>query len=87
MGYTYTSGLTYHEGAVGKWKYSSTLSLTSALDGGDESPPPLGRFTPRNDHQVLIVYEARWAPVPVLTGAENSAPTGIRSPDHPARSE
>jgi hypothetical protein len=29
--------------------------------------------------------EAGWAPGSVWTGAENLAPTGIRSPDHPAR--
>ena len=34
-----------------------------------------------------IVQEAGWAPVPVWTCAENLAPTGIRSPDRPARSE
>ena len=28
-----------------------------------------------------------WAPGPVWAGAENLAPTGIRSPDRPARSE
>ena len=28
-----------------------------------------------------------WAPEPVCTGAENLSPTGIRSPDRPARSE
>ena len=32
-------------------------------------------------------YEAGWASEPVWTSAENLAPTGIRSPDHPARSE
>jgi hypothetical protein len=31
--------------------------------------------------------EAGWAPGPVWTGAENLGPTGIRSPDRPARSE
>jgi hypothetical protein len=36
---------------------------------------------------VLIVQEAGWAPGPVWTGAENLAPTGIRSPDRPARSQ
>ena len=37
---------------------------------------------------VPIVEEAGWAPGPVWTGAENLAPpTGIRSPDRPARSE
>ena len=33
------------------------------------------------------VQEAGWAPGPVWTGAENLAPTGIRSPNRPARSE
>jgi hypothetical protein len=34
-----------------------------------------------------IVQEAGWAPGPVSTDAENLAPTGIRSPDPPARSK
>jgi hypothetical protein len=33
---------------------------------------------------VAIVQEAGWAPKPVWTGAENLAPSGIRSPDRPA---
>ena len=36
---------------------------------------------------VPTVQEAGWAPGPVWTGAENLAPTGIRSPDRPARSQ
>ena len=36
---------------------------------------------------VSIVQEAGWAPGSVWTGAENLAPTGIRSPDRPARSQ
>jgi hypothetical protein len=36
-----------HEGALGKWKYSSTHSLTSALEGGEWSASRLGRFIPR----------------------------------------
>ena len=36
---------------------------------------------------VPIVQEAGWAQGPVWTGAENLAPTGIRSPDRPARSQ
>ena len=36
---------------------------------------------------VPIVEEAGWAPGPVWTGAEKLAPTGIRSPDRPARSQ
>jgi hypothetical protein len=33
---------------------------------------------------VPLVQEAGWAPGPVWTGAENLAPTGIRSPDRSA---
>jgi len=40
-------------------------------------------FTPGKDP----VQEAGWAPGPVWTGAENLAPTRIRSPDRPARSQ
>jgi hypothetical protein len=43
-------------------------------------------FTPGKD-PVPIVQEAGWASEPVWTGAENLGPTGIRSPDLPARSE
>ena len=34
-----------------------------------------------------IVQEATWAPRPIWRGAENLAPTDIRSPDRPALSE
>jgi hypothetical protein len=48
-------------------------------------PRPL--FTPGKD-PVLIVQEAGWATGPVFwTGAENLAPTGIQSPNRPARSQ
>jgi hypothetical protein len=58
---------------------------TTALEGGEESVPrPLS--TPAKD-PVPIVQEAEWAPGPVWTVAENLAPTGIRSPDRPARSQ
>ena len=36
---------------------------------------------------VPIVQETGWAPGPVWTGAENLAPTGIRSPNRPARGQ
>jgi len=42
-------------------------------------------FTPGKD-PVPTVQEAGWAPGPVWTGTENLTPTGIRSPDRPARS-
>jgi hypothetical protein len=44
------------------------------------------RLYRRERKKVPTVREARWAPVPVWTGAENLAPNGIRSPDSPARS-
>jgi len=66
--------------------YSSTLSLTSALDGVDRQCHVLAALYPQED-PVPIVQEAGWAPGPVWTGAENLAPTGFRSPDRPARSE
>jgi len=48
------------------------------------TPRPL--FTPGKD-LVPIVQEAGWALGPIWTGVENLAPTGIRSPDRPARSQ
>ena len=42
---------------------------------------------PPGKDPVPIVQEAGWAPGPGWTGAENHAPTGIRSPDRPARRE
>jgi hypothetical protein len=47
-------------------------------------PRPLS--TPGKD-PVPIIQEAGWALGPVWTGAENLAPTGIRSPDRLARSQ
>ena len=72
------------EGPEGKLRYSSTLSLTSKLDGSGWSTPSLGPFIPEKD-PVPIVQEAGWAPGPVWPGEENLVPTGIRSPDRPAR--
>jgi hypothetical protein len=42
--------------------------------------------TPRKD-PVPFVHEAGWTPGPVWTGADNLAPTGIRSPDRPDRNQ
>jgi hypothetical protein len=36
-----------HEGVLGEWKYRSTHSLTSALDGGEWSASRPSRFTSR----------------------------------------
>jgi hypothetical protein len=60
---------------------------THALDRaacGIGTPRPLYH---RESDPVPIVQEAGWAPGPVWTGAENLAPSGIRSPDRPSRSE
>jgi len=38
---------TFHERPEGEQTYCSTLSLTSALDGGGRSMIYLGRFTPQ----------------------------------------
>jgi hypothetical protein len=48
------------------------------------TPRPLS--TPGKD-PVPIVQQAGWAPGPIWTGAENLAPTGIRSPYRPSRSQ
>ena len=42
---------------------------------------------PQETDTVPIIQEAGWAPWTVWTGEENGAPTGIRSPDRPARGE
>jgi hypothetical protein len=42
-----------HEGVLGEWRYSSTHSLTSALDGGEWSASRPGRFTPRERAPVI----------------------------------
>jgi hypothetical protein len=36
----------HHEGVLGEWRYNSTNSLTSALDGGEWSSLRPGSFTP-----------------------------------------
>ena len=52
--------------------------------GGQRYAP--ATFTPGKD-PVPNVQEPRWDPGPVWIVAENLAPTGIRFPDLPARSE
>ena len=44
--------------------------------------PPSGRFTPGKDPVPIVQATGT-----VWKGAENLALTGIRSPDHPVRSE
>jgi hypothetical protein len=60
--------------------------VTSLLDGGGGSASHPSRFTPRKRPE-SIVQDAGSAPGLVWTCAKDIAPTGIRSPDHPARSK
>ena len=74
---------TAHRGSRG----IALLFLDHGTRRGERSASRPGHsFTPGKD-PVIIVQEARWAPGPVWTGAENLAATGIRSPDRPARSQ
>ena len=56
--------------------YSSTLFLTSALEGRGVSVKTRLQLTPGKD-PVPIVQEAGWASGLVWTGKENLASTGI----------
>ena len=78
-----STGRTAHRGSRG----IALLFLDHGTRRGwvvSSTPRPL--FTPGKDPEP-IVHEDRWAPGPVWTGAENLAPTGIRSPDRPAPSQ
>jgi hypothetical protein len=59
---------TGHKGSKGEQRYSSTLSLTSALDGGGWLTPRSGFYNPEND-PVTIVQENGWAQKSVWTCA------------------
>jgi hypothetical protein len=61
--------------------------MTPALEGGEGLTSRPGRSFNPGKEAVPIVQEEGWAPGPVWTGAESLAPTGIQSPDRPARSQ
>jgi hypothetical protein len=63
-----------HEGVLGKWRYSSTHSLTSALDGGEWSASRPGRFTSRERAHGTIGKEAGWA-----SGCEFNMATSVQT--------
>ena len=75
---------TGHNGAQGQYRYGSTLSLTSVLDGGEWLTPRPGRFTPRKESRYPI-YRKLSGPKG-RSGVGKTRATGIRSPDGPARS-
>ena len=77
------SPVTGHEVPERENRCSSTLSLTSALDGvGGQRHAPAA-LPPGKTRYPLY----RRLGGPDCTGAGNLSPTGIRSPDRPARSE
>jgi hypothetical protein len=45
---------TGHEGPEGDWRYSSTVSLISTIDGGGWSKPRPGPFTPGKDPVPIV---------------------------------
>ena len=78
---------TGHEGPEEECRYSSTLSLASALDGGGWLTSRSGRITPAKGDLVPILQEVGWAKGPVWTSAKSVDCTGIRSLDRPAGNE
>jgi len=79
---------TGHEGPEWEYRYSSTLSLTSALDEVVCSAPSPSRFTSGEETRYQS-YRSLGRPRAGLDGCGKSRPppTGIRSPDRAARSE
>ena len=69
------TGRTAHRGS---WGIALFFLDHGIRNGRGVSVTPRPIFTPGKD-PVTIVQEAGWAPGPVCTGAENLAPTGIRS--------
>jgi len=60
--------------------------MTTALEGvRGQRHAPAGLYLGKD--LVPIVQESGWALGPVWIGAEDLAPTGIRSPDRPVRSQ
>jgi hypothetical protein len=71
-----TTGRGYQEAEL----YKSTVSLTSALDGGGWSTPRSGRFAPGGDTWYPLY---RWLGEPQGTGAGNPAPHRDSMPEPP----
>jgi hypothetical protein len=80
--HTFKGKFTLEHAYRGSRRISSTLSLTSALEGGEWSTPRPGRSIPGP-----VVQDAGCDKGAVRTGVENIATTGMRSPNRSARSE
>ena len=61
--------------------YSSTLSLISALDGGVVGQRHAPAALPPGETRYPLYMRLGGPQVPVWTGGENLASTGIRSPN------
>ena len=78
---------TGYDGPVGKQMYSSTLSLTSALDEGRWSTPRPGRFTRGKENRCPLYSKLGGLQAGLDRCGKSRPPTGIRSPDRPAGSQ
>ena len=65
---------TAHEGTEGEKNYSSILSLTSALDGGEVINAKPRLLYPGKKDPVSIVQNAEWVPGTVWTDAKSLDP-------------
>jgi hypothetical protein len=74
------------KGGRRKQRYSSTLSLTSALHGGGWLTPRPGRFTPRKETRYPLC-RSMGGPKSRLDGCGKFRFYRIRSRNRPARSE
>jgi hypothetical protein len=83
------SFLTEHHAIKAYWRCRSTHSFPSALDGGDWSASRPGRSTRMErapgTHQIGS-WMGSTASLDAMVRRKFPAPTGTRTPDHPARS-
>jgi hypothetical protein len=75
-----------HKGVLGEWRYSSTHSLTLALDGGEWSASRPGRFTSREEspvtHWIGRCLGSR-AGLDVVSKRKIPSPCQDSNPEHP----
>jgi hypothetical protein len=62
---------THYEDPQGEYRYSSTLSLTSAIQRGGWLMPPVAALAPEGG-PVPMVQKAGWVPVPMVQKAGRS---------------
>jgi hypothetical protein len=74
---------TGHEDQQRDEEYICALSLTLVLDGVGGKRHVPAALPPGEETRLFVLREARWASDPFWAGAENLAPTGIRSPGRP----